>query len=363
MRFETAPFWSLALLETEKATDAGLPVALEAVESGTGRLLDGVEIEPGEGKRFLPGDTLFGKLRPYLAKSWLADQEGVALGDIHVYRPREGVDPRFVSYVVQSDNFVSLATASSTGAKMPRVEWSKVAQFPVPSPPLEEQKAIADYLDREVGELDEMLTELRHAGMLLQQRREAIVGGLVRGREGDEMVELHVLASIQSGENIPADTITEVGKYPVYGGNGIRGFRDDFNVEEDRVLVGRQGALCGNVHHARGPFFATEHALVVSPYSPMDTRWLAAVLADQDLGQLSMASAQPGITAGAVGLQRIPLIGLEEQTRLADELEVNVAGIDSMLEELSQLQKFLFERRATLIQNAINGTIEVNTYA
>ena len=200
---------------------------------------------------------------------------------------------------------------------MPRVEWSKVAQFPVPSPPLEEQKAIADYLDREVGELDEMLTELRHAEMLLQQRREAIVGGLVRGRDGDEMAELHVLASIRSGENIPADTITEVGEYPVYGGNGIRGFRDDFNVEEDRVLVGRQGALCGNVHHARGPFFATEHALVVSPYGPMDTRWLAAVLADQDLGQLSMASAQPGITAGAVGLQRIPLISLEEQTRLA----------------------------------------------
>ena len=112
MRFETAPFWALALLESEKATGGGLPVALEAVESGTGRLLDGVEVEPGEGKRFLPGDTLFGKLRPYLAKSWLADQEGVALGDIHVYRPREGVDPRFVSYVVQSDNFVSLATAS-----------------------------------------------------------------------------------------------------------------------------------------------------------------------------------------------------------------------------------------------------------
>ena len=385
MRFETVPFWSLALLESEKATDGGLPVALEAVESGTGRLLDGVEVEPGEGKRFLPGDTLFGKLRPYLAKSWLADQEGVALGDIHVYRPREGVDPRFVSYVVQSDIFVSLATASSTGAKMPRVEWSKVAQFPVPSPPLEEQKAIADYLDREIGELDEMDAELNQMESILLDRRGSIIQATVLPDEGD-YTRLKFMANVSLGK-----TVQNTQKSPderLY--NYVRAAHiqpagrlvlDDqmmyflpselkkYDLREGDVLVVEGGAGYGRsvyLHTDLEQWGFQNHVIRVRPFDRVSGEFLhRTVEAHYRAGLIDAVAA--GATIPAISsdkVRELPVLNVSEaeQAEMVERIRASVSDMDFMLAEIGTLRALLRERRVALIQNAINGTIEVNTY-
>lgn len=153
--FDVAPLWSLAELINTPAPPQGEIVSLDRIQGGTGRLNNEESSSTADGQAFEAGDVLFGKLRPYLAKYWLADKDGTAQGDIHIYRPSNETESRFLAYLVGSNEFVRLADAASTGTKMPRVEWPKVAQFQVPAPARTTQRSIADYLDLETVEIDD----------------------------------------------------------------------------------------------------------------------------------------------------------------------------------------------------------------
>ena len=91
------------------------------------------------------------------------------------------------------------------------------------------------------------------------------------------------LAHLQSGESITAESIESAGEYPVFGGGGLRGFTHAFTHDGFYALIGRQGALCGNVNYARGKFWASEHAIVVTPTKGIASDWLGEVLRAMNL--------------------------------------------------------------------------------
>ena len=99
----------------------------------------------------------------------------------------------------------------------------------------------------------------------------------------------------KSGEFICADNVSVSGPYPVYGGNGLRGYTTTFNHEGLYTLIGRQGALCGNVNIADGKSYFTEHAVAVKANHLNDTTFLYYLFGTLDLGQYSGQSAQPGL--------------------------------------------------------------------
>ena len=109
-----------------------------------------------------------------------------------------------------------------------------------------------------------------------------------------------VASEFQSGEFISASEISESGRYPVYGGNGLRGYTDRYNHDGFFALIGRQGALCGNVNSADGKAYFTEHAVAVKANSNNDTGFLVHLLRRMDLGQYSGQSAQPGLAVGVL---------------------------------------------------------------
>lgn len=109
------------------------------------------------------------------------------------------------------------------------------------------------------------------------------------------------LAALRSGDSITSDSISDEGDYPVFGGNGLRGYTSAYTHEGDYILIGRQGALCGNVNYARGRFWASEHAIVVTRRGEQDVTWLGEVLRYMDLNRLSQSAAQLGISADEVG--------------------------------------------------------------
>ena len=80
-----------------------------------------------------------------------------------------------------------------------------------------------------------------------------------------KIIRIKHLAKLQSGSNLTSNEISDTGSYPVYGGNGLRGFYGSYNCEGSHVLIGRQGALCGNINYAEDKFWATEHAVVCYP--------------------------------------------------------------------------------------------------
>lgn len=104
-------------------------------------------------------------------------------------------------------------------------------------------------------------------------------------------VRLGDIFTMQAGKNINANNIKASGNYLCYGGNGIRGYVDTFNQTGRYPLIGRQGALCGNINIADGEFYATEHAVVVDSYGFCDTDWEAYFLTALDLNQYATATA------------------------------------------------------------------------
>ena len=95
--------------------------------------------------------------------------------------------------------------------------------------------------------------------------------------ESWEWVRIGSLFSLQAGKNISASKINELefpDSYPCYGGNGIRGYVNVQNHNGDYPIIGRQGALCGNIKRATGKFYATEHAVCVSTFANTDITWV-----------------------------------------------------------------------------------------
>ena len=105
-----------------------------------------------------------------------------------------------------------------------------------------------------------------------------------------------VCARLSSGKSIPASQIFSEGTYPVYGGNGLRGYTNHSNFTGDCAIIGRQGAFCGNVRYYCGEAYMTEHAVVVCAHEENNTRYLAYLLSRMNLGRLSGQSAQPGLS-------------------------------------------------------------------
>jgi type I restriction enzyme S subunit len=166
-------------------------------------------------------------------------------------------------------------------------------------------------------------------------------------------IALKHLANLQSGSSITAESIADEGPYPVYGGNGRRGFTSDFTHDGAFVLVGRQGALCGNVNFASGKFWASEHAVVCAPRRELALRWFGEVLRAMNLGQYSVAAAQPGLSVEIILRLVLPVPPLSEQRAISQLLERETAKIDALVAEQQRLIELLQEKRQAVISHAV----------
>ena len=259
---------------------------------------------------------------------------------------------------------------------------SSIRSAQLPIPPLAEQRAIAAFLDRETAKIDSLVSKKERLIELLQEKRAALISRAVtKGIEPDvpmkdsgvewlgdvpahwEVRRLKTLCSMKSGDGISAMSIEPVGEYPVYGGNGLRGFTSQCNHDGDFVLIGRQGALCGNVYIARGKFWATEHAVVATLALGHEIVWFSAILTAMNLNQYSFAAAQPGLAVERIMNLHLPLPPLAEQQAIATFLDHETAKLDSLVAKVNQAIELLKEKRTALISAAVTGQIDVREEA
>lgn len=170
---------------------------------------------------------------------------------------------------------------------------------------------------------------------------------------GWQELPLNRIVRMRSGDFISNDDIEPQGAHPVYGGNGFRGFTDHFNTVGPIVLVGRQGAHCGNVHVAHGQTWVSEHALRCFPEKELDAKWLAYALRDMNLNQYSVSAAQPGLSVDNLKHLRTAVPPLDTQRRIARFLDEKTARIDGLIEKKRALLDRLAEKRQALITRAV----------
>ncbi|MGH7870497.1 MAG: restriction endonuclease subunit S, partial [Candidatus Dormibacteraceae bacterium] len=149
--------------------------------------------------------------------------------------------------------------------------------------------------------------------------------------ENWKATKLKRVASLRAGEAIASEAVAAYGEYPVFGGNGIRGYTTSYTHDGTFALVGRQGALCGNVNYASGRFWASEHAVVVMPMEGSDIFWLGELLRAMDLNQYSQSAAQPGLSVEMVEQLEIPVPPRATQRAIAEYLSRETARIDDLI--------------------------------
>ncbi|MDI1294054.1 MAG: restriction endonuclease subunit S [Methylobacter sp.] len=154
-------------------------VGMENIESGNGKYLvkDGISPE-GISTSFSKGDVLFGKLRPYLAKSWLADFSGICSSEFLVLRSKK-VCPQFLNYYTLTDEFINQVDSSTYGSKMPRASWDFISLKDIPVPLDNESRTIANFLDHETAKIDTLIEKQQQLIKLLKEKRQAVISHAV----------------------------------------------------------------------------------------------------------------------------------------------------------------------------------------
>ena len=171
-----------------------------------------------------------------------------------------------------------------------------------------------------------------------------------------EVEKLENICSMKSGDGITSLRIRNLDDYPVYGGNGLRGFTNSFTHDGEYTLIGRQGALCGNITRVGGKFYASEHAVVVTVKGDIDVDWLSQKLETMKLNKYSEASAQPGLSANKIMRLLILKPLFEEQ----NEISKRLISIDNKLQTEQNYLHKLQQIKAGLMADLLSGKKKVN---
>lgn len=163
------------------------------------------------------------------------------------------------------------------------------------------------------------------------------------------------LFEMKSGNFVPANEIENISNsnlYPCYGGNGLRGYTKTFTHKGKYNIIGRQGALCGNVNLVEGSFHATEHAVVVNNNENHNTDFLFYILNNLNLNRLSTGQAQPGLSITILNSVKFFSTLIEEQQKIATFL----TSVDERLTLLAQQKEKLELYKKGVMQQIFPST-------
>lgn len=379
---------TLVACPVEKSDGRPLPfVGLEDIGSGTGSLLveaPAVKSAP-DSVLYAPGDILFSKLRPYLAKSFMATTVGSATGELLVLRPRDDIDRRFLLYSTLSAPWLDWADTTSYGSKMPRTSWEAISEYRIVLPPLDEQRRIADFLDAETRRSGHLSALIMRTRATLATKRNLTVTSTLGLDEAPRMRTLkHAVRAVGVGIVItPARWYVDHGGIPAIRGMNVK--RDGFDTR-DLVCISHEGhrenirsrLSAGDVVVVRTGQAGTAavvppsldgcnciDTLIIRPGRRVDARYLAHYI-NSDFARERIAAGSVGTIQSHFNVESMknlafPIMDRQEQGKRAARLDDTLATLDSLDAQLDRQLTLLAERRQSLITAAVTGQLDVTT--
>lgn len=290
-----------------------------------------------------------------------------------VFRFNNSNNEFFEHYFKTAQWHMYMRFVSNSGARHDRmaITADDFMDMPLPAPNPEEQQKIADCLTS----LDQLITAQAQKLDALKTHKKGLMQQLFpaegetvpklrfpefRDKGGWKEKTLGEICDMQAGKFVRASDINEAKKdhfYPCYGGNGLRGFTTTFTHNGKYSLIGRQGALCGNVMLATGQFHATEHAVVVTPNEGVSTDWLFYKLVYLNLNKFATGQAQPGLSVDNLKKVEIKISSEEdEQQKIADCL----TSIDELISNQAKKVAALKAHKKGLMQQLFPAMDEVS---
>ena len=169
--------------------------------------------------------------------------------------------------------------------------------------------------------------------------------------------------SLSSGTNIRVRESATKGQFPVYGGNGINGFYDSYNVTNGTIVIGRVGFYCGSIHLTDTESWVTDNALIVSHNDMCDTRFLYHLLIWHNLSKTSNSTAQPVISQKGILPLKTPIPPMSEQKRIVFAIEKYNKVIDSIEKDSVDLHHDTYTLKSKILDFAISGKLVPQDHA
>ena len=294
------------------------------------------------------GDVLIGNIRPYLRKLWLADKRGGCNGDVLAIRRKDDyalkLDTSFLYKCLSTNFFFDFAMQYAKGEKMPRGDKKEILKYPIPVPPLSEQERIVSELDLLQSIIEKKKAQLKEYDLLAQSIFYEMFGDPVTNEKGWEVKKLGEVYKLKSGEGLSAKQFID-GPYPVYGGNGISGMHNSYNMDGNYIIIGRVGVYCGNARNVLGKFWLTDNAFQLyydeSKQIPLFVTYLLTTL---NLHQYANQAAQPVISNITLKDVNIIFPPLSLQQQFAAKIESIKRQKELIQQSIAEVQT-LFDSR------------------
>ncbi|MFW5821477.1 MAG: restriction endonuclease subunit S [Bacteroidota bacterium] len=283
---------------------------------------------------------------------------------------KTNLDALFLKYFLDSLDL----NAQANKTAQPIITSTKIKSNYIVIPHAIEQKLISAYLNKTTTIIDKAVSVKKEQLKKLEELKKSIIyKAVTKGLddtvkmkdsgiewigeipEGWEVKRIKDNFKLQSGENLTSEQIQKDGLFPVLGGNGLRGYYSEYNNAGEYLLIGRQGALCGNINYIKGKFWAIEHAIVCYPIRQYAIFWLEGLLITMNLNQYSNAAAQPGISVDTIKKLYIPIPCYEEQMNIATFLDQKTSEIDSASEKITLQIEKLEDYKKSLIHECVTG--------
>ena len=333
-------------------------------------------------KKVCAGDFVINSRSDRKMSSGVSPIDGsVSLINLVLYGDK--ITPEYANYLLKNYGFAEEFYRWGTGivADLWSTNFERMKRIVVPYPSKQEQVRIAQFLDLKNIQINSIIEDTRNSIEEFKKYKQSLIYEMAtRGLNAEiehkisgidwldripsnwTEAKIKSICTMKSGKNLISEVIEESiesAGYPVYGGNGLRGYFHEFNQEGNYILIGRQGALCGNIKLVSGKFWATEHAVVTKLKINGDINYFSYLFEAMNLNQYSESAAQPGLAVGRIENLKTCVPPLEEQGKIAGVLDEKCAHIDSLIEQKQQLLVELEFYKKSLIYEYVTGKKEV----
>ena len=326
------------------------------------------------------GSLVMNKMKMWQGSLGISDYDGIVSPAYIVCDLITDANLSYLQYLLRSPLLKTFYNQVSYGIRVGQwdMRYDDFKSLCLYLPPSAEQDQIVLYLDWKVSMINKYINAKKKQIELLKEQKQAVINQAVtkgldskvpmkdsgiewlgKTPEHWEIRKLKRCCLMKSGINLTSYEIENEGRYPVYGGNGLRGYYKNYNRYGDSLLIGRQGALCGNIHKISGKFWATEHAVVVEPNKSIDINWYHYMLTFMNLNQYSESAAQPGLSVENIQNLKTCFPPLLEQKAIADYLKEKVDRIDMTVNNNENEMSLMQEYRTRLISDVVTGGVSV----
>jgi len=269
----------------------------------------------------------------------------------------EDLDNKYLAYAL--NRFTPDITLLSNSTTFKEVSKTSLKNFRIPIPPFPEQQRIVKKLDTIFEKIDRAFTlhqkNIDEANAFMGSVLNEVFGGLVEQYGTKPITEIF---KIKSGDFLPKKNMIETGQYFVYGGNGINGKHNEFNLNGENIIIGRVGAQCGNVRNVNGPIWITDNAFFVSDlFDDLNKKYLAKALEQINLGKTANQAAQPVISYKSISILSLAIPPVSIQEKSVAYLDA-VAGKTEKIKTLQQTKmQSLKALKASILDQAFRGEL------